>query len=92
MIPPPGFSKPIWRGWEEDVGVKAKLVESASVIEKSLGGCHHELVKREETHCPWSSNQHHYVRQVPHSRHEAHQTGPRNRRKQGIWFCKVVIA
>ena len=82
MIPPPGFSKP-WRGWKEGGDVKANLVEAASSIKKSLGGCHQELVRREETHCPWSSNQHHYVRQVPHTRHEAHQPTPRRSNKQG---------
>ena len=82
MIPPPGFSKP-WRGWEEGGDVKANLVEAASSIKKSLGGCHQESVRREETHCPGSSNQHHYVRQVPHTRHEAHQPTPRRSNKQG---------
>ena len=86
MNPPPGFSEPLWRGWEEGGDVKAKLMKAASSIKKSLGGCHQESVKREETHCPWSSNQHHYVRQVPHTRHETHQPITRKSNKQGNSF------
>ena len=71
MIPPPGFSKPLWRGWENGGEANANLAVAISAIETSLGGCHREKVQRGDTHCPSSSNQHHYVRQVPHTRHEA---------------------
>ena len=80
LIPPPGFVKPIWQGWEER-DVRAKLAVAVTAIDQSLGGCHREAVSREETHCPSSSNQHHYVRQVPHTRHEVI---PRTSRKN-IW-------
>ena len=82
--PPPGFIKPIWRGWEER-DVRTKLAVAVTAIDKSLGGCHREAVSREETHCPSSSNQHHYVRQVPHTRHEVI---PRTSRKN---ICKGIV-
>ena len=65
MIPPPGFVKPIWRGWEQSV-VNTNLAVAVTTIERSLGGCHKAKVIREPVHCPSSSNVHHYVRQVPH--------------------------
>ena len=65
MLPPPGFLKPLWRGWEGGAAVRSDLALACAQIEQSIGGCHQEKVRREETHCP-SSNQHHYVRQQPH--------------------------
>ena len=66
MMPPPGFVKPIWRGWEQPGDVRASLAAAVTSIERSIGSCHRERVVREPTHCPSSSNVHHYVRQVPH--------------------------
>ena len=65
MFPPPGFVKPIWRGWEQPGDVRENLAVAVTAIESSLGSCHREKVVREPTLCP-SSNQHHYVQQVPH--------------------------
>ena len=65
MLPPPGFCKPLWRGWEGAGRVRTDLAVAVAKIKHSIGGCHQEEVRREETHCP-SANQHHYVRQVPH--------------------------
>ena len=68
---PPGFPKPIWRGWEggagsmANAGVRSDLAVAVTTIERSLGGCHREEVRRDPTDCP-GSNQHHYVRQQPH--------------------------
>ena len=89
MFPPPGFDRPLWRGWEEAREAETQLVEAISSIENSIGSCHREQVKRDETHCPISSNQHHYVKQIPHTRHEAI---PRTRRgrKQGIIIMVVT--
>ena len=82
MIPPPGFVKPIWRGWEQEPrDVRAKLAVAVTAIEKSIGSCHREKVVREPTHCP-SSNQHHYVHQVPH-RSEGIPTTSRKRVSKG---------
>ena len=70
-ITPPGFPNPIWRGWEggagsmADAGVRSDLTVAVTTIERSLGGCHREEVRRDPTDCP-GSNQHHYVRQQPH--------------------------
>ena len=86
-ISPPGFPKPIWRGWEggaESVagaGVKEKLAMAVTTIERSLGGCHKEKVTRDLTDCP-GSNQHHYVRQQPH-RCEVLPTTTRKRESKG---------
>ena len=57
MLPPPGFLKPLWRGWEGSV--RTDLDMAVATIKQSLGGCHQEKVKREETNVP-SSNQHLY--------------------------------
>ena len=65
MMPPPGFVKPIWRGWEQPEVVRANLAVAVTAIEKSLGGCHRAKVVREPTIFP-GSNQHHYVHQIPH--------------------------
>ena len=65
MLPPPGFCKPLWRGWEGAGSVRTDLAVAVAKIKHSIGGCHREEVRREETNCP-SANQHHYVRQVPH--------------------------
>ena len=65
MLPPPGFAKPLWRGWEHR-DVRTNLTVAVTAIENSLGGCHKAKVIREPIHCPSSSNVHHYVRQVPH--------------------------
>ena len=68
---PPGFPKPLWRGWEggagsmANAGVRSDLAVAVTTIERSLGGCHREEVRRDPTECP-GSNQHHYVRQQPH--------------------------
>ena len=82
MLPPPGFIKPLWRGWEGAGGVRSDLAVAVATIEQSLGGCHREEVRREETHCP-SSNQHLYVRQVPH-RSEVVPSTPSMRESKGI--------
>ena len=82
MLPPPGFCKPLWRGWEGAGGVRSDLAVAVATIEQSLGGCHREEVRREETHCP-SSNQHLYVRQVPH-RSEVVPSTPSMRESKGI--------
>ena len=81
MLPPPGFVKPIWRGWEQPECVRANLASAVTAIEKSLGGCHRAKVVREPTVCP-GSNQHHYVRQVPH-RCEALPTPMRKKGSKG---------
>ena len=81
MFPPPGFVKPIWRGWEQPGDVRANLAVAVTAIEKSLGSCHRAKVVREPTVCP-SSNQHHYVRQVPH-RCEALSTPTRKMGNKG---------
>ena len=65
MLPPPGFMKPLWRGWEGGAAVRSDLAVAVATIKESIGGCHQEEVRREETDCP-SANQHLYVRQVPH--------------------------
>ena len=91
-ISPPGFPKPIWRGWEggaESVagaGVKEKLAMAVTTIERSLGGCHREKVTRDLTDCP-GSNQHHYVRQQPH-RCEVLPTTTRKRESRGKLIYK----
>ena len=86
-ISPPGFPKPIWRGWEGGAGsiagaaVKERLAVAVTTIERSLGGCHREKVTRDATDCP-GSNQHHYVRQQPH-RCEVLPTTTRKRESKG---------
>ena len=86
-ISPPGFPKPIWRGWEggagsvAGAGVREKLAVAVTTIERSLGGCHREKVTRASTDCP-GSNQHHYVRQQPH-RCEVLPTTTRKRENKG---------
>ena len=86
-ISPPGFPKPIWRGWEGGAGsvagaaVKERLAVAVTTIERSLGGCHKEKVTRDLTDCP-GSNQHHYVRQQPH-RCEVLPTTTRKRESKG---------
>ena len=86
-ISPPGFPKPIWRGWEggagsvAGAGVREKLAVAVTTIERSLGGCHREKVTRDSTDCP-GSNQHHYVRQQPH-RCEVLPTTTRKRESRG---------
>ena len=82
MLPPPGFLKPLWRGWEGAGGPRSDLAVAVATIEQSLVGCHQEGVRREETHCP-SSNQHYYGRQVPH-RSEVPPSTPRKRESKGI--------
>ena len=59
MLPPLGFLKPLWRGWEESGAVRTDLAVAVASIKRSIGGCHQEEVRREETNVP-SSNQHHY--------------------------------
>ena len=81
MLPPPGFLKPLWRGWEGPGSVRTDLAVACATIEQSIGGCHREEVRREETNCP-SANQHHYVWQVPH-RCEVVPITPRKRENKG---------
>ena len=60
-ISPPGFPKPLWRGWEggagsiADAGVRSDLAVAVTTIERSLGGCHREEVRRDPTDCPGSN-------------------------------------
>ena len=61
--------------------MRTDLAVAVAKIKHSIGGCHQEEVRREETDCP-SSNQHHYVRQVPH-RCEVIPTTPRKRDNKG---------
>ena len=82
MLPPPGFCKPLWRGWEGAGSVRTDLAVAVAKIKHSIGGCHQEEVRREETNCP-SSNQHLYVRQVPH-RSEVVPSTPSMRESKGI--------
>ena len=92
MLPPPGFLKPIWRGWEGASAVRTDLTVAVATIKESLGGCHQEVVKRDETHCP-SSNVHHYVRQVPH-RCEVLPKTPRKKKSKGnqhYFFNYIVV-
>ena len=81
MLPPPGFCKPLWRGWEGAGSVRTDLAVAVAKIKHSIGGCHREEVRREETDCPLA-NQHHYVRQVPHSC-EVVPTTPRIKENKG---------
>ena len=60
MLPPPGFVKPIWRGWEQPDDVRANLAVAVSAIERSIGSCHREKVVRKPTQGAC------YVHQVPH--------------------------
>ena len=99
MLPPPGFMKPLWRGWEGGAAVRSDLAVAVASIKQSIGGCHQEEVRREETHCPSSSNQHHYVRQVPH-RCEVVPPMARKRESKGIsiflliycgWQCLQIL-
>ena len=93
-ISPPGFPKPIWRGWEGGAGsvagaaVKERLAVAVTTIERSLGGCHREKVTRDLTDCP-GSNQHHYVRQQPH-RCEVLPTTTRKRKSKGNLINKFI--
>ena len=80
MLPPPGFCKPLWRGWEGAGSVRTDLAVAVAKIKHSIGGCHREEVRREDTHCP-SSNQHHYVRQQPHRSEVAPPTIGKRERK-----------
>ena len=80
MLPPPGFCKPLWRGWEGAGRVRTDLAVAVAKIKHSIGGCHQEEVRREETNVP-SSNQHLYG-QKPH-RHEALPKTERKRESNG---------
>ena len=64
-----------------DAGVRSDLAVAVTTIERSLGGCHREEVRRDPTDCP-GSNQHHYVRQQPH-RCEVLPTTTRKRESKG---------
>ena len=59
MLPPPGFLKPLWRGWEGSDAVRSDLAVAVAAIKHSIGGCHQEEVRRDDTNVP-SSNQHLY--------------------------------
>ena len=52
MLPPPGFLKPVWRGWEGSGSVRTDLAVAVATIKQSIGGSHQAEVIREETHCP----------------------------------------
>ena len=82
MMPPPGFTIPIWRPWVEKEGTQLRLRKAVASIEHSLGGCHKEKVQREPTLCP-SSNQHLYVKQASHTRHESNASQQRKTIKAG---------
>ena len=82
MMPPPGFTIPIWRPWVEKEGSQLRLRKAVASIQHSLGGCHRERVQREPTLCP-SSNQHLYVKQAPHTRHETNRNQQRENIKAG---------
>ena len=88
MLPPPGFLKPLWRGWEGPGSVRTDLAVACATIEQSIGGCHREEVRREETHCP-SSNQHHYVRQQPHKSELIPQTTRKRETKGNAKMLKL---
>ena len=90
MLPPPGFLKPYWRGWEGSASVRTDLAVAVETIKQSLGGSHQEEVRREETHCPSSSNQHHYVKQVPHKCEVVTPT-PRKRESKGVFFVSFNL-
>ena len=94
-ISPPGFPKPLWRGWEGGVGsgagaaaVRAELAGAVSSIQKSIGGCHREEVRRDPTNVP-SSNQHLYG-QKPH-RSEILPVTPRKKESKGMFNFKKKI-
>ena len=87
-IAPPGFPKPVWRGWEGGAGsraaaaVRQELAGAVNSIEQSIGGCHREEVRREPTNVP-SSNQHLYG-QKPH-RCEILPITPRKKQTKGMF-------
>ena len=89
MLPPPGFCKPLWRGWEGAGGVRSDLAVAVAKIKHSIGGCHQEEVRREETHCP-SSNQHHYVRQQPHRCEVLPQTTRKKESKGNVTIIQFL--
>ena len=83
-IAPPGFPKPVWRGWEGGAGAAARteLVVACSALQQSIGGCHREEVRRDPTNVP-SSNQHLYG-QKPH-RCEVLPVTPRKKQTKGTF-------
>ena len=89
MLPPPGFCKPLWRGWEGAGRVRTDLAVAVAKIKHSIGGCHQEEVRREETHCP-SSNQHHYVRQQPHRCEVLPQTTRKKESKGNVTIIQFL--
>ena len=90
MLPPPGFCKPLWRGWEGAGSVRTDLAVAVAKIKHSIGGCHREEVRREETHCP-SSNQHHYVRQQPHRSEVIPQTTRKPESKGNVYYDNMTF-
>ena len=75
--PPPGLSVPLLFGSQgglpasQGAGDFGTIGEVVTQLNASIVGCHRESVRRETglENCP-SSNLHHFVSQVPHSRHE----------------------
>ena len=69
--PPPGLPLPMGSGSDEAVGESEKIGDTVTQLRASIVGCHREPVKRETglDNCPYS-NEHHFVKQMPHTRHE----------------------
>ena len=90
MLPPPGFLKPLWRGWEGAGSVRTDPAVAVAKIKHSIGGCHREEVRREETNCP-SANQHHYVQQVAHRCEVVPVTTRKRENKGNVKFDNFTV-
>ena len=66
--PPPGLPLPSLRPLPAATG---EIGDAVIELRASIVGCHREPVRRETglDNCPYS-NEHHFVKQMPHTRHE----------------------
>ena len=94
-FPPPGFPVLPQFGTQGGMAIcqgdgkggvvaNGKIVDAVTQLSASIVGCHRETVTRETgLECCPSSNQHHFVPQKPHSRHEFDPTSKKATVKNG---------
>ena len=80
--PPPGLPLPSLGTLPAAIG---EIGDAVDKLRASIVGCHREPVRRESglDNCPYS-NEHHFVQQMPHTRHEFFPKVVKSSLNQGI--------